>query len=85
MRSKNTLYCAVRPATSPRPRAKERNSEAGLTDRQDGSEDGRVLDGGAIPSVVPELELAFADPVPRAPADVHHVVRVQHAKLLLSR
>ncbi len=35
--------------------------------------------------VVPELILTLVDAVPRATSDVHHVVSVQHAELLLSR
>ena len=56
----------------------------GLTYREDRPKHRGVLDSGAVPPVVPELELTLPDPVPGASAHVDHVVRVEHAELLLA-
>ena len=55
-----------------------------LTDVEDWPEDCAVVDRGAVPALEPELELALGDAPARAAAHVHHVVRVQHAQLLLA-
>jgi len=52
--------------------------------REDGAEDRGVLHSGAVPPVVPELELALSDTVPGPATHVDHVVRVEHAQLLLA-
>jgi len=50
---------------------------------ENGTEDGRVFHRGAIPFMMAELKLAFGDAVAGPAPDVHHVVRVEHAQLLL--
>ena len=55
-----------------------------LTDAQHGPEHSRVLDCGAVPSVVPELPLTLSDAVPGAAAHVDHVVSVEAAQLFLA-
>lgn len=55
-----------------------------LTYGHDGSKDGGVVHGGAVPLLEPELVLALEDAFLRAAAHVHHVVGVEHAQLLLA-
>ena len=55
-----------------------------LTYRQNWSKDRAVLHRGAVPLLVPELELALRDAPPGSPSHVQHVVRVEHAQLLLA-
>ena len=54
-----------------------------LTYGEDRTKDRGVLHRGAVPPVVPELELALSDSIPGASPHVDHVVGVEHAELLL--
>ena len=48
--------------------------EKRLTYAEDGSEDGGIIHGGAIPAAGPELMLTFGDTGPRAATHAAHVV-----------
>ena len=63
---------------------KTENSLDLLTYGEDRAEDRGVLHRGAVPPVVPELELALSDTIAGPATHVDHVVRVEHAELLLS-
>ena len=55
-----------------------------LTDRQDGTKNGRIFDCRTVPFVMSELKLAFGNAITGSTANVHHVVSVKHTQLFLS-
>ena len=55
-----------------------------LTNGQDGSEYSRIFHSGTIPLMIPELKLTFRDSISGTSTHMHHVIRVQHTKFLLS-
>lgn len=65
-------------------KTKTKKNMGELTDLQDGSKDGGVINSGAVPASVSELPLALMDASLGAAADAAHVVLVELAQLGLA-